>query len=371
MDEEPIRRKKVWLDCDPGHDDVFAIILAALGPNIELLGISTVAANQSVDKTTLNACKVVTALNLDVPVYRGQASALLRPVTAAVDIHGVSGLDGSDWLENIVPRRDVLQSEKAVNAMYQTIIEQKEKVWIIATGSLTNVALAVTLYPEMIKNLHGISIMGGAMGIGNITPGAEFNIWTDPESAQMVFNLGKAPLNLPVILVPLDVTHTCIVTATVMEMVWKKCIRSNTASPITRMCMELLQYFALTNKEKFGFEDGPPLHDPCAVAYVLNPRLFEVQYMNVEVECNKSELGQGQTVCDIYGTTGREQNVHVCKTMDVEGFWDMMLKAIAAASSHGLSHDDRALLEERRESSLLEEEISLLSERFGAHRKSD
>lgn len=183
------------------------------------------------------------------------------------------------------------------------------------------------------------------MGIGNYAPVAEFNIMCDPEAAQIVFNLGKAPTNLNIVMVPLEVTHTAIVTSTVIETIITRCNRNNNgkASPIPRMCAQLMEYLTQSYDKKFGFENGPPLHDPCAVAYVINAELFETQYLNVEVE-SSSSLATGQTVCDIWETTGREQNVHVCKTMDVEGFWDMMLNAIVVASSQSICPDDEAVM---------------------------
>eukprot|EP00397_Hematodinium_sp_SG-2012_P028843 GEMP01030407.1.p1 GENE.GEMP01030407.1~~GEMP01030407.1.p1 ORF type:complete len:592 (-),score=128.39 GEMP01030407.1:276-2051(-) len=326
--EETPDKTKVWLDCDPGHDDAMAIILAGFHPYIELLGISTVGSNQTVEQTTLNACRVVAATGINVRVFSGQEKPLCRPARHDPEIHGETGLDGSDLLNDIKPSEDIRGATKGVIAMAQTILHEREKVWIVATGCLTNVALAVTLYPEMIQYLHGICVMGGCLGIGNRGPVQEYNILCDPEAAQIVFGLGKPPTELKIVMVPLEVTHTAIATKAVISTI----SNLNPHSFIPRMCANLLQSFASTNHRVFGFSKGPPLHDPCAVAFIIDPSMFHVDHMNVEIETS-SALTAGQTICDVWGTSGQPKSVYVCRSMNVSKFWTFMTDAIFAASS--------------------------------------
>lgn len=325
--------KKVWLDCDPGHDDAMAIILAGFTPNIHLLGISTVGCNLSLEKTTLNACRMVAVTSLDVKVYAGQETSLYRTVFHESVIHGKTGLDGTDFLGDVRPPAGIRGTVKGVIAMATKILEQHEKVWIIATGSLTNIAVALTLYPEIVTRLHGICLMGGCLGIGNRGPVQEFNILVDPEAAKIVFEFGKPPTSLQIVMVPLEVTHTVIATPEIISTISD----INPNGFIPTLCVQLLSFFASTYRSEFGFRGGPPLHDPCAVAYVIDPSLFEVDYMNVEIETG-SPLTPGQTVCDVWCSSGRPQNVFVCRQIDVEKFWTLMVRSIATCATLNAQH---------------------------------
>eukprot|EP00916_Digyalum_oweni_P025069 GHVL01041375.1.p1 GENE.GHVL01041375.1~~GHVL01041375.1.p1 ORF type:complete len:224 (+),score=46.07 GHVL01041375.1:32-703(+) len=207
--------KQIWLDCDPGHDDAFAIILAAFSDKCELLGISTVHGNQSIEKTTKNAAKICSLSKINhVKVYRGQDRPLLRDVIFCPSIHGQSGLDGSNIVDEIVDENIYINNEKGVIIMSQIIIKNI-KTTIVATGALTNIALMLQLYPEVKPCIDEIVWMGGAARVpGNITPCAEFNAYIDPEAASIVFKSG-----LNITMIPLDVTHTAIVTPAIIKQI--------------------------------------------------------------------------------------------------------------------------------------------------------
>lgn len=314
---EPTERIPVWLDCDPGHDDAFAILLAAYSPALELLGISTVGGNQTLEKTTANALKIVHIAGLDhVQVVAGAPKPLLRPAKICGEIHGDSGLDGPDLL--VGPRTAV--DAKAVNAMYTAIAEHTGRriVTLICTGALTNAALLLSVYPELVPHIR-IVLMGGAMGIGNTGPVQEFNIQVDPEAAAVVFESGAE-----VTMVPLEVTHTALVTPAVLE-------RIGAHTKFRRLMCELLLFFRDSYRRVFDFE-YPPLHDPCAVAYVIAPHLFECKRYRVDIE-TRSALSAGQTVVDVWGQSGKAPNATVTLKMDVDAFWEMMLEAIGKADA--------------------------------------
>merc|ERR1711865_1057703 len=313
-----------WLDCDPGHDDAMALILAAHSPLINLIGVSTVHGNQSIEKVTLNAAKVLFAAGVtSVPVYSGQSCPLLRTAKHDPDIHGETGLCGTDKLPLAaeLPADIIRTDKKGVMAMAEAILAlpEGEQMHVVASGALTNVALMLTLYPEVKARISCISFMGGAIGIGNRGPVAEFNIQIDPEAAQMVCNCG-----CKVVMVPLEVTHTALATAQVLGRI------SAFDSRFGSMIVELLTFFKDTYKRVFQMDD-PPVHDPCAVAYLIHPEIFEVGFMRVDVECG-SQLSFGQTVCDVWGDSKLPANVHVCRAMDVPKFWDCMVAALESAN---------------------------------------
>ena len=310
----------IWLDCDPGHDDAMAIILAAMHPSSSLLGISTVAGNQSSEKTHLNARAVLATIGCqEIPVLRGQDTALLGPMPYCAEIHGESGLDGLDGkplfsLPAPAPRdpnwiitwRDIILKEAAA---------QHQKIHLVCTASLTNVALLLTLCPEIRQHIE-ISIMGGAMGIGNTGPVAEFNIENDPEAAHIVFESA-----LDITMIPLEVTHTLLADEVIMKQIGRD-------TPFRNTICELLNFFRDTYKKVFDFDD-PPLHDPAAVFYVLHPEAFRTKRMRVDIE-RGSLLSRGQTVCDVYGRSQKPPNARVALSVDVPLFWKHMVAAVHA-----------------------------------------
>ena len=302
----------VFMDCDPGHDDAIALLLLCNDPSIRVIGVTAVAGNQTVDKTYANALKLTAiAGRADLPVYRGQAAPILRAPKHDPGIHGDSGLDGSPTFDAFA-RGDPVPVEwaekKGVVAMAEAIAnDPAEHVTIIATGALTNVALLLTLFPELKPKIERIVFMGGAMGIGNRHPVAEFNIVCDPEAAKVVVDSG-----LEVVMVPLEVTHTAIFTGDIQHRI------EALGGKLSKMVVELMTFFSATYKTEFGFQDGPPVHDACAVAYVINPSLFVAPLMRVDVITGE-HICAGQTVCDQYNSfQGKAPNVKVAMKMDVD-----------------------------------------------------
>lgn len=304
--------RRVVLDCDPGHDDAMAILLAAASPALELLAITTVAGNQTLDKVTLNARRVCSVAGIiDVPIAAGCDKPMRREQVVAGDIHGASGLDGVDWPEPTVgldPRHGV-----------DVIVEVAEAgpLTLIAVGPLTNVATALERAPHIAANLERISIMGGAIGLGNRTPSAEFNIYVDPEAAAAVFASG-----VPITLVPLETTHLALATDEVVDRI------ERLGTPVAAMSVALMRFFAETYERVFGF-DAPAVHDPCAVAAVVQPSLVETRHVNVAIDTS-SGISAGRTACDIHGVTGAAPNADVAMNLDVPAFWDLMVEALAA-----------------------------------------
>ena len=246
----------VFIDCDPGHDDMMAIMLAVAHPELDLLGITTVAGNQIGAKTYDNAGRVLTLIRAtDIPLVRGADAPLCRPLKIAPEIHGTSGLDGADLPESEAPARD----ESAPAFMAETVFSSPEKVVLVPTGPLTNVALALRSYPSLGDKIERIVLMGGAVHDSNITPAAEFNIYVDPEAAAAVFESG-----IPITMVGLDATNKAKMLYDEIE------ILENQEGPVARIVGPLMRFFANANREFFGIH-GAPIHDALAVATVIDP----------------------------------------------------------------------------------------------------
>nr|WP_042196721.1 nucleoside hydrolase [Kibdelosporangium sp. MJ126-NF4]CEL22440.1 Inosine-uridine preferring nucleoside hydrolase [Kibdelosporangium sp. MJ126-NF4] len=293
----------VVLDCDPGHDDVFAMLLAAAHPAIDLRAITTVAGNGPLAKVTDNALRVCALAGIDVPV----AAGLEQPVGEnAPSIHGESALDGAALPEPA----DLLVDEDAVTLTERLLDE--EPVTVIATGPLTNVAALLRRRPDLRPR---VVFMGGSCGRGNWQPLAEFNIWADPEAADTVLTSG-----LPVTMCGLDVTHQATATPEVFERL--RAMRT----PLADTMVDLLRFFASTYDEVFGMPD-PPVHDPVAVAAVAEPDLLTLVEAPVAVELAGTHT-RGATVVDLHGVTGKPANARVALELDRARFWDVMLGAI-------------------------------------------
>jgi inosine-uridine nucleoside N-ribohydrolase len=308
-------RRRVILDCDPGHDDAIAILLAAAHPSLELEGITVVAGNQTLAKTALNARRVCTVAGIrDVPILAGADRPLRRDPVVAADIHGASGLDGPDW-----PPPDVeLDPRPAVDFIVErATLDDPRPLTIVAVGPLTNVALALAREPGIAERIERVAIMGGAIGLGNWSPSAEFNIYADPEAAAAV--IGSA---IPVTLVPLEVTHRALATEQVLARI------AALGSPVSRMSVELMRFFAETYQRVFGFP-APAVHDPCAVAWVIDPAIVPTRHLNVEVD-TVSDVSLGRTAIDVHGRTGRAPNVDVGVDLRVDEFWDLVVGALAS-----------------------------------------
>lgn len=307
------KRLPIVLDCDPGHDDALAILLAAADPSLELVAITTVAGNQSLDKTTLNARRICTVAGIqDVPVAAGCDRPLVRSRIAAPEIHGESGLDGPAFGAPTVP----LDPRHAVDVILEASHE-REGLVLVPTGPLTNVATALSRDPNLAQRLRHIVLMGGAMGLGNVTPAAEFNIAADPDAARIVFESG-----VPITMVPLETTHRALATPEVIGRI------AALDFPLAQVCVELLGFFAETYLRVFGFA-APAVHDPCAVAWVIDSTIVPTQRMRVDIE-TEAEFSYGRTVCDLYGVTGREPNAEVGTGLEVARFWALMIGAIAS-----------------------------------------
>ncbi|CAH0122496.1 Pyrimidine-specific ribonucleoside hydrolase RihA [Paenibacillus sp. CECT 9249] len=303
-------KRKIIIDCDPGHDDAIAILLAAANPKIDLVAITTVAGNAEVEKTTLNALKVVEIAGItDVPVARGAGQPLVRVRETAPDIHGDSGMDGPELpLPTIAP-----VNEHAVDLIIRKLLESDGDITLVPTGPLTNIAMAMRREPAILPKIQEIVIMGGGT-FGNWTPAAEFNIFVDAEAAKVVFESG-----VPITMMGLDLTHQALATQDVSDRI------AAIDNPVAGFIGELLVFFRQTYRDVFGFED-PPVHDACCVAYCIDPSVFECKKLHVDVE-TKGEYAYGMTLVDIHGVTKKEPNVNVALTLDREKFWSMIIDA--------------------------------------------
>jgi purine nucleosidase/pyrimidine-specific ribonucleoside hydrolase len=304
----------IILDCDPGHDDAFAIMLAAAHPAIDLLAVTTVSGNGPVAKVTDNARRVCTMAGLlDTIIAEGASGPLVAGAAAAPEIHGESALDGAALPQPLVP----LSPLPAVEQMFELIEASPVPVTIVATAPLTNVATLLRDHPDTAGKIAQISLMGGSATRGNWRPYAEFNIWADPEAADIVVNSG-----LPVRLTGLDVTHQALATPAVLD----ELRAQNTA--LSSICVDLLLFFADTYRTVFGMPD-PPLHDPLAVLAVAHPDWMTWQRCNVAIE-TVGTYTRGATVIDLDRVTGEAENVTVARTVDVDRFWRLMLDSVAS-----------------------------------------
>lgn len=304
-------RIPVIMDCDPGHDDAIALILAHASPELEILAVTTSAGNQTIDKTTLNARKVLTFVGCDAPVARGASRPLFRDLITAAQVHGESGLDGPALPEPSRPESPL----SAVELAAVSIRACDRPVTLVPTGALTNVAALLLAHPELKPRISRISLMGGSAIGGNWTPAAEFNILVDPEAAHIVFNSG-----IPVTMCGLDVTHKALVTKADAER-----FRA-IGGRVSTMVAELLDFFVKFHEANFDF-DGSPLHDPCAVAWLVDPTIFESRKAHVDVE-RRGPLTVGATVADFTGKSGGQMNVDVVMGLDRARFIDLLEKAL-------------------------------------------
>jgi inosine-uridine nucleoside N-ribohydrolase len=293
----------VILDCDPGHDDAIALLLALASPEVELLAVTTVAGNSTLERTTANALRVLDlAGRADIPVAAGADVPLVRPRVIADHVHGASGLDGPA----LPPPSREPSPLHAVELLAETLLAAPRPVTLVPTGPLTNVALLLAQHPEAAARIERVVLMGGAIGEGNVTPAAEFNIWFDPEAAARVFASG-----LDVTMVGLDVTHKALLTPERGE-------RLRVAGTVGRFVAELLDFFSRYHRDTYGWS-GAPIHDAVAMAHVLRPDLLTTLHRNVEIDC-ASELCRGRTVVDRWARSGRPANAHVAVEIDAEAF---------------------------------------------------
>ena len=303
----------VLLDCDPGHDDAIALLLALASPEVELLGVTTVAGNQTLVKTTANAVRVLEfAGRGDVPVAAGADRPLVREPFVAAYVHGESGLDGPE----LPPPRGRPVDGHAVDFLAERASASRAPVTLVATGPLTNVALLLARHRQAAERLERIVLMGGAIAEGNVTPAAEFNIWADPEAAARVFASG-----LDVTMIGLDVTHKALVTREHAE-------RLRRSGRTGRLAAELLDFYERFHAETYGF-DGSPVHDAVALAHAFRPGLVETVERHVAVECG-SDLCRGRTVVDLWRRTENPPNAAVGVGIDAEAFLELLLERLAS-----------------------------------------
>ncbi|MBZ5552996.1 MAG: nucleoside hydrolase [Acidobacteriia bacterium] len=304
----------VILDCDPGHDDAVAILLACASPELEVLGISTVAGNVPLEKTSKNALKICELAKLDhVKVYAGMSRPLVKDLLTAEEVHGKSGLDGPDLP---LPRRS-LEPKHSVDFIIEELLRSKEPITLIPTGPLTNIAMALVREPRIRSRIREIVLMGGAIAEGNTTPAAEFNIYVDPHAADVVFRSG-----VPVTMIGLDVTHQALTLPDRLNRI--RALNSRTALVVA----QLIEFFQEHHRVKYGMA-GPPLHDPCAVAAVVDRTLFHFKSMHVAIELEGRHT-QGRTVCDLWDVTGNPANAQVALSIDAPRFFDLLISRLAA-----------------------------------------
>jgi inosine-uridine nucleoside N-ribohydrolase len=297
--------ERILIDCDPGHDDAIALLLALASPEVELVGVTTVAGNQTLEKTTANAIRVLDFVGRSgLTVAAGADRPLIRDPFVAAYVHGETGLDGPDLPP---PQREPI-AQHAVDFL----AEHVSGTTLVPIGPLTNVALLLARYPE--ARPKRIVLMGGSIGLGNVTPAAEFNIWADPEAAARVFASG-----IDVTMIGLDVTHQALLMTDDAE-------RLRASGRTGRMVAELYDFFHRFHADTYGF-GGSPIHDAVALAYVFRPDLVETEHRHVAIECS-SELNRGRTVIDLWRRTGQEPNAHVGVAVDGRAFVELLLERL-------------------------------------------
>ena len=343
----------IWLDCDTGHDDAFAILLAARCPKVKLLGISTVYGNAPLAKTTYNSQAILKAIHREeVPVYAGATKPFCREAYHAPDIHGESGLGGTTCLPT--PTAPVKTDRTAIDAMYEALIATpKGTAWFVPTGALTNAALLFAIHPDLIEHIGGLSIMGGAIGggftdapmgaidgegerFGNVTPFAEFNVYIDPESAKSL--LTNPVLTAKTTLITLDLTHRFLATDDVQKAMLHGYVsksKSSETSMVRKLFVEILTFFAKTYADVFGITEGPPVHDVLAAAAAFAPSLFsddDGERFEVDVVtegahgalptvlASASHCGQTKATPSLPGTTG----VRIPRDVDADKVWRLL-----------------------------------------------
>ena len=305
----------IIIDTDPGQDDAVAILLAFASPEIEVLGITAVAGNVPLALTEVNARKICElAGRPGTKVFAGADRPLKRPLVTAEHVHGQTGLDGPVWPEPKMP----LQKQHAVDFIVDTLMTYEAgTITLCVLGPMTNIALALSREPRISSRIKGIVAMGGGyFEGGNFTPSAEFNIYVDPHAARTVFQAG-----IPITLIPLDCTHQVLSTAARVEKF--RGIKNKSGLAIAAM----LSFSERFDEQKYG-TDGAPLHDPCVMGWLLKPELFQSRDVNVEIEC-ESELTMGATVVDWWRVTKRKPNATVCRSVNAQGFFDLLTERIA------------------------------------------
>lgn len=300
----------VIIDCDPGLDDVIALIMAFASDKLDVKGVTVVAGNQTLKKVGGNALKVLSYIGADVPVALGSEFPLVKTLITAGEVHGDDGIGGV-----VLPGSNLkLDPRHAIDLIADILNESQEKVTIIATGPLTNIGLFLRRYPELKSKIERISLMGGSVGFGNVTPAAEFNIFIDPEAADIVFKSG-----IPITMVGLNATQKAVFTMEDINNI--KSQGGKIALLVSQMLENLWKYHSLDGME------GCYLHDPVAVCAVTNPEILKTELLNVDVEL-KGEFTTGMTVVDIYNRWNKKGNAEVTLKIDKKAYVDLIIEAV-------------------------------------------
>jgi purine nucleosidase len=308
-------KTKIIIDTDPGQDDAAAIMLALGSPELQILGITVVAGNVPLTLTTKNT-RIICELagRSDIKIFAGAEKPLTGKLVTAEHVHGITGLNGPELFEPSIQLKEGFAPDFLVETLRS---ESSKTVTICPIGPLTNIALALQKDPTIADRIDKIVLMGGGhFSQGNVTPAAEFNIFSDPEAAAIVFGCG-----CPIIMMPLDVTHKVLTTKVRIQKI------QNIGNTASSALVQMLTSYHRYNTERHG-KDGGPLHDPTTIAYLLKPTLFRGKMCNVEIE-TKSDLTKGATVVDWWGITNREKNVFFIHDVDVDGFFDLLTERVA------------------------------------------
>ena len=303
----------IILDCDPGHDDAIALLLALASPEVNLLGVTTVSGNQTLEKTTANAIRVLDHVGrTEIPVAAGADRPLVRERHVAADVHGETGLDGPD----LPPPSRKPEAAHAIDWIAMTLTASRSPITLVPTGPLTNIALFLARYPELASRVERIVLMGGAYGEGNVTPAAEFNIWADPEAAHRVFTSG-----IDLTMVGLDVTHQALLRPRDVD-------RLRASGRAGRLVADLFEFYVGFHRRSYGWE-GAPVHDAVAMAHVIDPGLLTTEHLGVVVDIGP-EPSRGRTHVDLSRLSAWERNSSVAVGIDAGVFREMLVTRIAS-----------------------------------------
>ena len=299
--------RNIILDCDPGHDDAIAILLAGQKNYFNLLGITTVSGNQTIEKTTKNALNLVSFLKLNVPVAMGASEPLVAEKQICEQIHGKTGLDGYEF-----PSYEKNIDSRSAVELIIDLTSKYEHVTLVATGPITNIALALKLKPEIKNHIDEIIFMGGSVDNGNVTPAAEFNVYCDPEATHIVLKSG-----IPVKMVGLNVTRKVMCSKEVVDRMSK--INNKTSD----LFVKLMNVFNANQAKTFNNFIGGPLHDPVTIASIIDENLLTFKHMNVSIDLSHG-YSYGRTNCDVPNYLKQEPNCYVAMDIDVKRFWDIV-----------------------------------------------
>lgn len=301
-----MNKKKLLIDCDPGHDDAIALMLAFSNENFEILGLTIESGNQTLDKTSQNAINICSYFNKDIDIVKGVNHPLIKEVNICSEIHGESGLDGFDFPKYSKKTKDI----NGIQYIIDTLLKN-DKVTIVATGPLTNIALSLRCEPKIIDHIEEIVLMGGSIDNGNVSPAAEFNILCDPEACDIIMKS-----NIKVKMIGLNVTRKVLVLPKIIDRMKKI---NNKAS---NLFVKLMEVFNENQQKTFGLEAGP-LHDPVTIVSLIDENVVKFQKMNVTIDLSHGE-SYGRTNCDVFDFLKKEKNCYVAIDIDVEKYWNII-----------------------------------------------